>query len=261
MGRQLEEFTHKMEAEGIQPEDLLKAILGEDAGAKVGEMAHEERERRESESQTVSKSKSGSPEVSRTEERSSSKPKPTASSFEDTIRKTMARMESSSAAASSATAAQNQKSEEDLLAEMLRALDSESGGAGGDDGDLSKMFLGMMEQLTNKDMLYEPMKELSQKYPEWLASNAPPKLSQSEFDRFTRQRVVVDAIVNKFEEKGYSDDDARCREYVWEKMQEMQGEGAPPEDLIANPFPGMGLPGLGLGGGGAEGMDEGCPTQ
>lgn len=278
MGQELEEFTQRMEAEGIQPEDMLKAILGEDVGNQVVDVAEQERDRRESESQ----SKSRSPEKSRTSDqttatggssssqskspsktKSKSKSKP-ADSFEDTIRKTMARMESSSAAASDATQKSTAaKSEEDMLAEMLRALDSEGGGGSGSEGDLSKMFLGMMEQLTNKDMLYEPMKELSTKYPSWLEDNKPaknPKLSQSEHDRFSRQRVIVDEIVAKFETKGYSDDDPQCREFIWEKMQLMQGEGAPPEDLVANPFPGMGMPGLGLGDG-AEALEEGCPTQ
>ena len=284
MGQKLEEFTRKMEAEGIQPEDLLKAILGEEAGKHVGDMAHEEHDRRESESKSRSKSatksKSESPEASRSiavtdEQRptsssstTTSKPQQTTSSFEDTIRRTMDRMSESSAAATSATTAQQkQRTEEDLLADMLRALETEGGegGEGGaDDGELSKMFLGMMEQLTNKDMLYEPMKELSEKFPAWLKDNDPAtpntktKLSKTDFERFSRQEKIVQQLVVKFEEKNYSDNDPKCREYIWEKMQEMQAEGAPPEELIANPFPGMG--GLMGGGGVAEG-EEGCPTQ
>ena len=256
MGRELEEFTNKMEAEGVKPEDLLKAILGEEAGSKVGNMAKQEHESRESESQSKSRSpQKGRLKDAKTGGEEASKQKPGTASFEDTIRKTMARMESSSAAASSATAQSTQKSEEDLVAEMLRALESESGPGG--EGDLSKMFLGMMEQLTNKDMLYEPMKELSTKFPSWLDENKT-KLEKSEYERFSRQQVIVGEIVDKFEDKGYSDDDPGCREFVWEKMQAMQGEGAPPEELIANPFPG-GMPGLGEGG--LEGMEEGCATQ
>lgn len=254
MGRELEEFTQKMEAEGIKPEDLLKAILGEDTGTRVGEIAEHERERRESQSGSKSAPRSPEKPRSKPEEASSSSSKGKPSSFEDTIRKTMGRLESSSAAASSATAQASSKSEEDMLAEMLRALDSESAGS---DGDLSKMFLGMMEQLTNRDMLYEPMKELNTKYPDWLEQNKS-KLPKDEYERFGRQKAIVAEIVGKFEEKGYSDDDPKCREFVWEKMQAMQTEGAPPEDLVANPFPGMGgLPGLGEG----EGPEEGCPTQ
>ncbi|KIW82558.1 hypothetical protein Z517_05585 [Fonsecaea pedrosoi CBS 271.37] len=264
MGRELEEFTQKMEAEGIKPEDLLKAILGEDVGGKVGDMAHAEATRRDSESKAKSKSRSPeapggtaiSPSASASTG-SATTAKQGSSSFEDTIRKTMARMESSSAAATSATAkSSQQKSEEDMLAEMLRALEAESGSQS--DSELSKMFLGMMEQLTNKDMLYEPMKELSEKFPDYLQTNQPPKLAQAEHERFSRQHVIVRTIVAKFEEPGYSDDDPKCREFIWEKMQEMQSEGAPPDDLVANPLPGMG--GL-LGGDGGEGPEEGCPTQ
>lgn len=258
MGRELEEFTQKMEAEGVKPEDLLKAILGEDTGMKVGDLALQERERRESQSKSRSpeknRTKPDEPSASPSGSATTTKGKP--SSFEDTIRNTMARMESSSAAASSATAQSSSKSEEDMLAEMLRALESETGSGGDSEGDLSKMFLGMMEQLTNKDMLYEPMKELDTKYPEWLAENQP-KLVKGEYERFVRQRAIVQQIVVKFEEKGYSDDNPACREFIWEKMQAMQAEGAPPEDLIANPIPGMGMPGLD----GGEGLDEGCPTQ
>ncbi|KIX91899.1 uncharacterized protein Z520_12388 [Fonsecaea multimorphosa CBS 102226] len=275
MGQELEEFTQKMEAEGIKPEDLLRAILGEDVGGKVGDMAHAEATRRESDSKSKSKSKSRSPQASRDTAASApsaaapssaaaatqpSTAKQPSTSFEDTIRKTMARMESSSAAASSATAkTSQQKSEEDMLAEMLRALEAESGSQS--DSELSKMFLGMMEQLTNKDMLYEPMRELSQKFPDYLSTHQPPALPQSEHERFSRQAAIVRDIVAKFEEPGYSDDDPKCREFIWEKMQEMQTEGSPPDDLIANPLPGM-SGWLGGGGGeGAEGLDESCPTQ
>jgi peroxin-19 len=234
MGKELEEFTTKMEKEGIQPEDLLKAILGSEEGSKVAEMAHE--------------AKSSKPESS-TDKGSTT--------FEDTIRRTMSRLETSNTEATNATAKSATKSEEDMLAEMLKAMEA---GGSDDDSGLSKMFLDMMQQLTHKDMLYEPMKELHVQYPAWLESNKT-KLPSEEYERYKRQSVIVRDIVKKFEEPGFSDDDAQCREYVWEKMQSMQSEGAPPEELVKNPFPGTdfgGIPGMGGGGGGPE---EGCPTQ
>ena len=234
MGKELEEFTQKMEAEGIKPEDLLKAVLGEEAGEKLGDAANEERVRRESQSQ----SKSRSPDAKREKEKPAS--------FEDTIRKTMARMEDSS---NKATTATQEKSEEDMLADLLKSLESSGEG----DGDLSKMFLGMMEQLTSKDLLYEPMLELHQKFPDWLSQNKS-KLKTEDYARYRRQKEIVKDIVGKFEEKGYADEDPKCREYVWEKMQKMQEQGAPPEDLVQNPIPGM-------GGGLGDMPEEGCPTQ
>ena len=232
MGKELEDFTHKMEAEGIKPEDLLKAILGEDAGTKLGDAAHEEHDRMESES------KSRSPDAKRT----SQPTQPT--TFEDTIRRTMERMEDSG---NKATTAAQESSEEDMLANLMKAL-GEGGGEG--EGDMSKMLMGMMEQLTNKEMLYEPMKELDQKFPDWLAANKS-KLKTEDYARYVRQKVVVKDIVGKFEEKSFSDDDPKCREYIWEKMQKMQEEGAPPEELIQNPFPSVN----------PEELGEGCPTQ
>ena len=254
MGSELDEFTRKLEAEGIQPQDLLKAILGEETGAQVVQDAENERGRRESQSQSRSPEKSKAQQPSTSSSTSTSKPNTTTTTtFEETIRKTMQRMETSDAAATSATHAP--KSEDDMLAELLKSMDS---GNGSGNEDISKMFLGMMEQLTHKDMLYDPMKELDEKYPEWLATNKS-KLSADDAKRFKVQQGIVREIVGKFEERGYSDEDAACREYIWERMQRMQGEGAPPEDLIASPFPGMGaLPGLG-GGEGSE--DPGCPTQ
>ena len=224
MGKELEEFTHKMENEGIKPEDLLKAILGEEKGGQLGDAANAERHRRESQPKSP--------------ERPASK-----ATFEDTIRKTIERMEDSS---TKATTAVQEKSEEDMLADMLKALESGDG-----EGDLSKMFLGMMEQLTSKELLYEPMLELHQKFPDWLARNKG-KLKAEGYARYARQKEIVKDIVSKFEENGYSDEDPKCREYIWEKMQKMQEQGAPPEDLIQNPIPG-------LGGDGPP--EEGCPTQ
>jgi peroxin-19 len=235
LGQELDDFTRKMEAEGIQPEDLLKAILGEEPGQKLTDDAKKEVDQRDSQP-------AGEP---------ASKTK-----FEDTIRRTMERIGSSDTKATNATK-ESGSSEEDMLADLLKAMQSGAGGEG-EDGELSKMFLGMMEQLTNKEMLYEPMKELDNKYPEWLDKNKS-KLPAVDFARYTNQQKIVKEIVGKFEEKGYNDNDSKCREYIWERMQRMQAEGSPPEDLIANPFPGMGeIPDMG---GGGEGDDVGCPTQ
>ena len=248
MGKELEEFTLAMEKEGIQPEDLLKAILGEKEGERLATAAHEDAEK----ASIPSQSRTTSPEVKKSDTAAS------AASFEDTIRRTMERMESSSAAATSATQSKSTaNSEEAMLADLLKTLGT-GGADGGDPDELSAMFLNMMQQLTNKNMLYEPMKELDTKFPDWIQKNRP-KLKDEEVSKYTTQQVIVRQIVGKFEEKGYSDDDPKCRDYIWEKMQAMQEQGAPPEELIENPLPGMG--GLGDLTKGGEGLDEGCPTQ
>lgn len=247
MGKELEAFTTKMEEEGIKPEDLLKAILGEDKGSEIAEAAVQARDAGPSGSSSTAKN-------------TTSPSKPTSSSsFDDTIRRTMNRLTESDSAATSATKSAAAKSEEDdMLAAMLKALESGDGGA--DSEGVGKMFTDMMHQLTHKDMLYEPMRELHEQYPDWLASNKPPKTAPAEYDRFSKQATIVKDIVTKFEDSSYRDEDEACRTYIWDKMQAMQELGAPPSALVSNPFgPGSELgeiPGLD-----AQTAEDSCPTQ
>ncbi|KAJ5918496.1 peroxin-19 Pex19-Penicillium chrysogenum [Penicillium verhagenii] len=179
-------------------------------------------------------------------------------SFNDAIQRTMERMKNSGDRATEA-ATEDDGLSDDMLAQLLKAV--EAGAAGGDEGDLSKMFMGMMEQLSNKEMLYEPMKELDDKFGPWIEKNKTGgKVSVEDMTRYETQAKVVGQIVKKFEEAGYSDDDPKCREYVWERMQEMQAAGSPPEELISNPLMDMGDMGNAGAAAAAGGVPE-CPQQ
>ncbi|KAH6674630.1 Pex19 protein family-domain-containing protein [Halenospora varia] len=193
---------------------------------------------------------------------------PSEESFQETIKKTMERMRASG---DSATAAATSEPTDDILAEMMKAM-SASGldGAEGSEEDFSKMLLGMMEQLTNKEILYEPMKELDDKFPAWMEKNEG-KVGEGDMKRYKEQQVYVREIVGRFEGKGYSDDNAPDREYIVERMQkvcdlissleseksanaveQMQAAGSPPPDLVgdmAAAQEAFGAP------------EEGCPQQ
>ncbi|KAF5010341.1 hypothetical protein FDECE_3502 [Fusarium decemcellulare] len=154
-------------------------------------------------------------------------------SFQETIRRTMERMQASG---DQATAAAAEGPSDDFMSEMMKQLSSGDLGALGGEGseeEFSKMLMGMMEQLTNKEILYEPMKELDEKFPEWLAKNrgTTPK---EDLKRYEEQQSVVREIVAKFEEKTYSDSNAADREFIVDKMQKMQAAGSPPSDLVGD---------------------------
>ncbi|KAJ4265544.1 Peroxisome chaperone and import receptor [Fusarium torreyae] len=154
-------------------------------------------------------------------------------SFQDTIKRTMERMQASG---DQATAAAASGSADDFMSEMLKQLGSgdlgDLGGEGSEE-EFSKMLMGMMEQLTNKEILYEPMKELNEKFPEWLIKNrdSTPK---DDLKRYEEQQSIVREIVAKFEEKTYSDSNATDREFIVDKMQKMQAAGSPPSDLVGD---------------------------
>nr|XP_023907907.1 peroxisomal biogenesis factor 19-like [Quercus suber] len=172
--------------------------------------------------------------------------------FDDTIRRTMERMQASDAAAASSSSAP--QSEEALLEQMMREL---AGGSGDGEEDFNKMLLNMMSQLTNKEILYEPMKELHDKFPAWLDKNVGELAKKgdegrADVERFKGQQKVVGEIVARFERKGYSDDNEDDREYIVERMQKMQAFGSPPPDLVGD----MSAAQEAFGD-----IDQGCPTQ
>ncbi|EEQ32736.1 Peroxisome chaperone and import receptor [Microsporum canis] len=154
--------------------------------------------------------------------------------FQETIQRTMERMQESG---DKATAEVNESGNDDVLMQILKAMESSGlAGAGeGDDGNLDKLFMGIMEQLSNKEMLYEPLKELDDKFGPWLKENKD-KIGKEDLERYELQASLVNDIVRKFEEKSFSDDKPEDRAYIWEKMQKMQAAGSPPDDLISAPF-------------------------
>ncbi|KAL1857510.1 hypothetical protein VTK73DRAFT_8047 [Phialemonium thermophilum] len=151
-------------------------------------------------------------------------------SFQETIRRTMERMQASGEQATAAVAAEES---EDFLAELLKQMQAGGLDGEGNEEEFSKMLLGMMEQLTNKDILYEPMKELDQNFPGWLDKNRDT-VSKEDLARYEEQRTLAREIVAKFEEPTYADSNPTDREYILDRMQKMQAAGQPPADLVGD---------------------------
>jgi len=146
--------------------------------------------------------------------------------FSETVKRTMARMQASdSTASASASAPEAQSSEEDLLAQMMKELQAGGTGLGGEGGeeDFNKMLMNMMTQLTNKEILYEPMKELHDKFPGWMEKHRDSKeVKREDMERYIEQQRLVGEIVQRFERKGYSDDNEGDRDYIVERMQKVR---------------------------------------
>lgn len=206
-------FAKKLEESGIPPGDFLKQLLAdvmaEEGGSGAGANAAAE---------LSGANATPAPAASSTSGNNSEQP---AESFNEAIQRTMERMKDSGNRATEAASTDDGLSD-DMLAQLLKAVEAGASG-GGEDGDLTKMFMGMMEQLSNKEMLYEPMKELDGKFGPWIEKNkADNKVSAEDMERYEKQARIVNQIVTKFEENGYSDEDPKCREYVWERMQEVR---------------------------------------
>lgn len=252
-----EEFAEKLklgmnyllsELDGNEGTEALDGLLSELSGATGGSAAF--------------KAKSASKPAKPSGTSGDGKP----AEFQDTISQTMDRLrESKSELDEQAT--QNNDSEDAFLSKIMKELEGASGVEGGLDG-----FLGeMLRELSSKEILYEPIKEMHDKYPQWLEKNKD-KVSQEELARYKNQQRIIDEITARFESPQYNDSNEADKKYIADRMEEMQQSGAPPQELMGDisggaipGFDGMsgGLEGLGLGGDGmpSEKDLENCPVQ
>ncbi|KAJ3219605.1 hypothetical protein HDU67_000093 [Dinochytrium kinnereticum] len=123
------------------------------------------------------------------------------------------------------------------MEQMMKELEGLMGS-----GDFENMFEGIMEQIMSKDLLYEPMKDLAKKYPEWLEANKG-KISSEDLGRYQMQQSIIQDILKVYDAKLSSDDENK---QVIDLMQKMQECGNPPEEIMQELAPGLELGADGL---------------
>ncbi|KAJ2916172.1 hypothetical protein MD484_g4255, partial [Candolleomyces efflorescens] len=178
--------------------------------------------------------------------------------FQDKIKQAMGKvkeMEDKAKAAESSGSAGAAGLSPESMEEMLKSLkDLGLGDLGGLDGaegeeneaELAGFLESMMGQLMSKDILYDPLKELADGFPPYLA-NPPKPLSDEDKERYGKQLTCVKQIVAIFEQPSYSDSDVEAGKKVVELMSEMQTYGSPPSEIMGPLPPGFDgqFPGLG----------------
>jgi peroxin-19 len=162
--------------------------------------------------------------------------------FQTTIKQAMEKLKESESALKVAPDSSNPNADpvEALLAQ-LGAGDGES------EEDLDGLLETMMSQLMNKELLYEPLKELHDKFPSYLEDHT--ELAAGEKQRYQSQYQSISKIIALFDDPAYKDDNPR----VVELMTEMQSFGSPPPEIMG-PMPS----GFGFGADGTPQIPEGC---
>ncbi|KAI6026653.1 Pex19 protein [Pisolithus microcarpus] len=174
----------------------------------------------------------------------------TGDEFQSRIRDTMDKLKSSESGCKPSTAPLPTfpGADDPSLAAFLQGLETMEP----KDGDeLTGVLEAMMGQLMSKEVLYEPLKELDEKFPSYLASHTT--LPAEEKERYEKQRSSITRLLAIFEEKNYNDEDAKTREKIAEVMGELQSYGSPPEEIMG-PLP----PGIAMGADGLPELPERC---
>jgi len=138
-----------------------------------------------------------------------------------------------------------------------------AGANGGDDAAMNAMIEQMMGSMLSKEYLYQPMKDIAEKYPAYIASHGS-KLSSVDLSNVHRQHSCFLRIVSLYEQ---DPPPSNLTSQLMEVMNEMSSYGTPPKEVVGefNPpgfdmnqqLPGgmaglaglAGIPGLGGAGG------------
>ncbi|KAI7896491.1 Pex19 protein family-domain-containing protein [Mucor mucedo] len=151
-------------------------------------------------------------------------------SFQDTIGQTMNKLKDSSKEIKTSI---NEESEDAFMAELMKQMESLA-----DNGEFEGVLEGMMSQLMSKELLYEPMKDLSQKYPAWLKEHKDTA-DKADYEKYTQQHAICQQIVAKYEAPDFDEKNEVQGKKIMDLMTKMQDLGQPPAELLDEMAPGM----------------------
>lgn len=101
-----------------------------------------------------------------------------------------------------------------------------------DPAAMEKMMQNMLGSVMSKEILYEPLKEIADKYPGWLESNRD-SVPADELHKYEQQLECFLKILKLF------DDGQDQSPELMELFQEMQKYGQPPPEIASELLPGM----------------------
>mmetsp|Transcript_9356 Transcript_9356/g.22524 ORF Transcript_9356/g.22524 Transcript_9356/m.22524 type:complete len:295 (+) Transcript_9356:123-1007(+) len=101
-----------------------------------------------------------------------------------------------------------------------------------ENGDMQSLVDSLMEQLLSKEVLYQPMRDIASRYPEWLQANRDA-LSAEDLDKYERQHRKIQRVCELYETEPTN------FEKLVSLMQEVQACGQPPSEIVQELAPGM----------------------
>ncbi|KAI0691483.1 Pex19 protein [Cytidiella melzeri] len=165
-------------------------------------------------------------------------------SFQASIRKAMDKLKESDSSLQTDAASGG-----DPLDTLLSQL-----GEGGEETEeqIQGLLESMMAQLMSKEVLYEPLKELNEKFPAYMRDNAE-KLSAEDKQRHESQSRIVTEVLAIYDDPKYDPDNQEQGVKVVTLMNTMQTLGSPPAEIMG-PLP----PGMELGKDGMPQLPDSC---
>nr|XP_033781159.1 peroxisomal biogenesis factor 19 [Geotrypetes seraphini] len=125
--------------------------------------------------------------------------------------------------------------------ELMKAMESFGMEDGAGEGNILPIMQNIMQNLLSKDVLYPSLKEITEKYPEWLQAHRD-SVPMDQFRKYQEQHSIMGKICEHFESEQPTDssDAQKARfEAVLDLMQQLQDLGHPPKELAGESPPGL----------------------
>ncbi|XP_051632384.1 peroxisomal biogenesis factor 19 isoform X2 [Manacus candei] len=148
--------------------------------------------------------------------------------------------ETLSGLAKNATDLQSGPGSEEELAQALEGLAVEEGAA---DGGVLPVMRSLMQALLSKDVLYPSLRDITDKYPEWLRQHGG-SLPPEQRERFRAQHSLMSRLCAELERERPGEPEGQRRqrfETLLDLMQQLQELGHPPKELAGDTPPGWNL--------------------
>ncbi|KAK9508188.1 hypothetical protein O3M35_007906 [Rhynocoris fuscipes] len=123
------------------------------------------------------------------------------------------------------------------ISEMMEGLGL---GAPEVSNEMLPLIQSVMKSFLSKELLYAPIKEITEKYPSWLQEHKD-NLDEQDYVSYKKQFQLMEQVCKEFEdEKDEDTEEIKNKRFnkVLGLMEEMQKLGQPPKDLVGegNPF-------------------------
>ncbi|CEI95362.1 hypothetical protein RMCBS344292_09551 [Rhizopus microsporus] len=224
---EVKEEEEKEDLDNVLDNDEFAKQLAAGMENLMGQFGQEDDMKEAFEKVWASFDNNNTPDKTREAATSSSK---TPQSFQEAIGKTMNKLKDSSKEIDSTIA---EDSEDAFMAELMKQMESLA-----DNGEFENVLEGMMSQLMSKELLYEPMKDLAQKYPDWLEKNKD-KTDNKEYEKYKEQYSICQNIVATYELPDFDEKNEAQAKKIMDLMTKMQDLGQPPAELLDEMAPGM----------------------
>ncbi|CAM9584690.1 unnamed protein product [Ascophyllum nodosum] len=150
-----------------------------------------------------------------------------ATDMDRTIFRTLEMLSKSGAEMEGQEAANIEAGGEDIMREMMGEFEKM-----GEKEDYNGVMDNIMQQLLSRELMYDPIKQICDKYPVWLATHRK-SLAPSDYQRYGKQYQSFQRVLAVYE----TEPDNFPR--LMELMQDMQEHGQVPAEIIKELAPGL----------------------